>query len=157
VNSLPLRRFLSLVLVGGAAAPTGAVLGTGLLILLPEWLRFLKVLYLEVYGAAVILIMVFMPDGISGYLMALSRNLCQERPVDPRRVAPLPSLTRATAQEDGSIILSVRGLSKHFGGLKAVADPFGVGTGSQSPRGFLGGGQIGAGQNIWPLVFGNRN
>jgi branched-chain amino acid transport system permease protein len=111
--------FLTMVLLGGAAAPTGAVLGTGLLILLPEWLRFLKVIYLAVYGGAVILIMVFMPDGISGYLMALWRKLCPERPVDPRLVAPL-ALTRATAQEDGSIILSVRGLSKHFGGLKAV-------------------------------------
>ena len=60
--------FLTMVLLGGSAAPAGAVLGTALLILLPEWLRFLKVIYLAVYGAAVILIMVFMPDGIWGYV-----------------------------------------------------------------------------------------
>jgi branched-chain amino acid transport system permease protein len=42
--------FLTMVLLGGAAAPAGAVLGTGLLIPLPEWLRFLKVIYLAVYG-----------------------------------------------------------------------------------------------------------
>jgi branched-chain amino acid transport system permease protein len=111
--------FLTMVLLGGAAAPTGAVLGTGLLILLPEWLRFLKVIYLAVYGAAVILIMVFMPDGIWGYAVALWRKLRPERPFDPGFIAPL-GLTRETAKEDGSVILSVNRLSKHFGGLKAV-------------------------------------
>jgi branched-chain amino acid transport system permease protein len=111
--------FLTMVLLGGAAAPTGAVLGTGLLILLPEWLRFLKVIYLAVYGAAVILIMVFMPDGIWGYAVALWRKLRPERTYDPGFIAPL-GLTRETAKEDGSVILSVSRLSKHFGGLKAV-------------------------------------
>src|ERR1700694_32637 len=91
--------FLTMVLLGGAAAPTGAVLGTGLLILLPEWLRFLKVIYLAVYGAAVILIMVFMPDGIWGYAITLWRKLRPERPFDPGFIAPL-ALTHETAQED---------------------------------------------------------
>jgi branched-chain amino acid transport system permease protein len=111
--------FLTMVLLGGSSAPAGAVLGTGLLILLPEGLRFLKSVYLAVYGGAVILIMVFMPDGIWGYAMALWRRLFPERPIDPGLIAPLP-LTRETAREDGSVILSVNGLSKHFGGLKAV-------------------------------------
>jgi branched-chain amino acid transport system permease protein len=111
--------FLTMVLLGGAAAPAGAVLGTGLLILLPEWLRFLKVIYLAVYGGAVILIMVFMPDGIWGYAMTLWRKLRPERSIDLDFIAPL-ALTRETAREDGSIILVVHGLSKHFGGLKAV-------------------------------------
>jgi branched-chain amino acid transport system permease protein len=111
--------FLTMVLLGGAAAPAGAVLGTGLLVLLPEWLRFLKVIYLAVYGAAVILIMVFMPDGIWGYATALWRRLRPLRPFNPGFIPPL-ALTRETVRDDGSVILSVRGLSKHFGGLKAV-------------------------------------
>jgi branched-chain amino acid transport system permease protein len=113
--------FLTMVLVGGAAAPTGAVLGTGLLILLPEWLRFLKVIYLAVYGAAVILIMVFMPDGIWGYAISLWHQLRPKRPFDPALIAAL-ALAGETTRENGSIILSVDGLSKHFGGLKAVDD-----------------------------------
>jgi branched-chain amino acid transport system permease protein len=88
---------------------------------LPEWLRFLKVIYLAVYGAAVILIMVFMPDGIWGYATALWRKLRPEQPFDPGFVPPF-ALTRETARDDGSVILSVQGLSKHFGGLKAVDD-----------------------------------
>src|SRR5882762_1115310 len=113
--------FLTMVLLGGSAAPAGAVLGTGLLILLPEWLRFLKVIYLTVYGAAVILIMVFMPDGIWGYATGLWRKLVPVRPLEPEFIPPLP-LTRQVGNDDGSVILSVRGLSKHFGGLKAIDD-----------------------------------
>jgi branched-chain amino acid transport system permease protein len=111
--------FLTMVLLGGSAAPAGAVLGTALLILLPEWLRFLKVIYLAVYGAAVILIMVFMPDGIWGYATALWRRLRPARPSDPGFIPPF-ALVRGTARDDGAVMLSVRGLSKHFGGLKAV-------------------------------------
>jgi branched-chain amino acid transport system permease protein len=51
--------------------------------------------------------------------MTLWRKLRPERPFEPGFIAPL-ALTRETAREDGSVILSVHGLSKHFGGLKAV-------------------------------------
>jgi branched-chain amino acid transport system permease protein len=111
--------FLTMVLLGGSATPAGAVLGTALLILLPEWLRFLKVIYLAVYGAAVILIMVFMPDGIWGYATTLWRKLRPVRPTEPGFIAPF-ALARGTPRDDHATILSVRGLSKHFGGLKAV-------------------------------------
>ncbi|MGN6096360.1 MAG: branched-chain amino acid ABC transporter ATP-binding protein/permease [Bosea sp. (in: a-proteobacteria)] len=111
--------FLTMVLLGGVASPIGAVIGTGLLILIPEWLRFLKSipgLYLAIYGAAVILIVVFMPDGIWGYLRGL---------LDRFKRAVLPTRTSAALQLSGGgqgseTVLEVRGLSKHFGGLKAV-------------------------------------
>ena len=59
---------LTMVLLGGVANPFGALLGTSLLIILPEWLRFLRQVYLAVYGAAVILIMIFLPDGLWGFV-----------------------------------------------------------------------------------------
>ena len=34
--------FLTMALLGGVASPIGSAIGTGLLILIPEWLRFLK-------------------------------------------------------------------------------------------------------------------
>jgi branched-chain amino acid transport system permease protein len=111
--------FLTMSLLGGVRSPAGAGLGTGLLILLPEWLRFLKNIYLAVYGGAVILIMVFMPDGIWGFVLALWRRLFPVAPIAPGEVAPLP-LTQQVARPDGSVILTVSQLSKHFGGLKAV-------------------------------------
>ena len=111
--------FLTMVLLGGVASPIGAVIGTGLLILIPEWLRFLKSipgLYLAIYGAAVILIVLFMPDGIWGFL---------REQLDRFKRAVLPSRTAATLALSGGgegtdTVMEVRGLSKHFGGLKAV-------------------------------------
>src|SRR5271167_646391 len=63
--------FLTMSLLGGVASPIGSAIGTGLLILIPEWLRFLKSvpgLYLAIYGLSVILIIRFMPDGIWGFI-----------------------------------------------------------------------------------------
>jgi branched-chain amino acid transport system permease protein len=111
--------FLTMVLLGGVRSPFGAMLGTALLILLPEWLRFLKVIYLTVYGAAVILIMVFMPDGIWGFVSVQWRKLRPRTPVLPDAIAPLP-LVRQVAKDAGRIVLAVDDLSKHFGGLKAL-------------------------------------
>jgi branched-chain amino acid transport system permease protein len=109
--------FLTMALLGGIGSPVGAAIGTGLLILIPEWLRFLKSvpgLYLAIYGLAVILIVVFMSDGIWGFIARLFR-----RPVAalPPPVAPL---ALKPADSGAPAALEVRGLAKYFGGLKAV-------------------------------------
>src|SRR6202042_873023 len=109
--------FLTMSLLGGVASPIGAAIGTGLLILIPEWLRFLKSvpgLYLAVYGLAVILIVIFMPDGIWGYL----GKLFQARERGPPK--PAEQLTLHPVDSGAPLALEVRGLCKNFGGLKAV-------------------------------------
>jgi branched-chain amino acid transport system permease protein len=111
--------FLTMVLLGGVRSPFGAMLGTALLILLPEWLRFLKVVYLAVYGAAVILIMVFMPDGLWGFCSAQWRKLRPKPAVVANNIAALP-LVRQVATDTGRVVLAIENLSKHFGGLKAL-------------------------------------
>ncbi|SHN63028.1 ABC transporter permease subunit [Bradyrhizobium erythrophlei] len=111
--------FLTMSLLGGVASPIGSAIGTGLLILIPEWLRFLKSvpgLYLAIYGLSVILIIRYMPDGIWGFA-----KLATERWwLKARALAGGPALQLAPATVGGDIVLSVKGLSKHFGGLKAV-------------------------------------
>lgn len=111
--------FLTMSLLGGVASPIGSAIGTGLLILIPEWLRFLKSvpgLYLAIYGLSVILIIRFMPDGIWGFVTAgFDRFRAKARVPD----AGLP-LVLAPAATGGAMVLEVTGLSKHFGGLKAV-------------------------------------
>ena len=107
---------LTMGLLGGVASPVGSAIGTGLLILIPEWLRFLKSvpgLYLAIYGMAVILIVIFMPDGIWGFVGRLFR-----RGAAAPKTAPPLVLRPATSGSD--VVLEVRGLAKHFGGLKAV-------------------------------------
>lgn len=112
--------FLSMVLLGGAQSPLGGVIGTTLLILLPEWLKempkslqFIKDIYLVIYGLAVILIMVFMPQGIWGLLRSKFK---------PVAAAPGPAAALTLGATDGKkdVLLQLSGLSKHFGGLRAV-------------------------------------
>jgi branched-chain amino acid transport system permease protein len=87
-----------------------------LLILIPEWLRFLKSvpgLYLAIYGMAVILIVVFMPDGIWGFVSRLFKRAA------PAAIVSRP-LALKPADSGAPSALEVKGLSKYFGGLKAV-------------------------------------
>jgi branched-chain amino acid transport system permease protein len=111
--------FLTMALLGGVASPIGAAIGTGLLILIPEWLRFLKSvpgLYLAIYGLFVILIVRFMPDGIWGFVQEL---ITKWRAKATPQIAS-PALQLVPAKIGGDMVLEVTGLSKHFGGLKAV-------------------------------------
>jgi branched-chain amino acid transport system permease protein len=111
--------FLTMSLLGGSASPIGSAIGTGLLILIPEWLRFLKSvpgLYLAIYGLFVILIIRFMPDGIWGFV-TVAYERWRAKTKAPAPSAPL-KLMPATA--GGDMVLEVTGLSKYFGGLKAV-------------------------------------
>ena len=107
---------LTMALLGGVQSPFGAVVGTGLLVILPEWLRFLRQAYLAIYGAAVILIMVFLPDGLWGFVTERVRRAA--KPITGA-VPPLPLLSQ-TGSESEEIALGVEGLAKHFGGLKAL-------------------------------------
>ena len=106
---------LTMALLGGVQSPFGALLGTTVLVLLPEWLRFIQRFYLAIYGAAVILIMVFLPDGLWGF--AASR-LRRAKPIEGA-VRPLPLLSQ-TGAASAEIALGITGLAKHFGGLKAL-------------------------------------
>ena len=107
---------LTMALLGGMQSPFGALLGTFALVILPEWLRFLKQAYLAVYGGAVILIMIFLPDGVWGWA---ARRLHRPAHAVQGRIAPLPLLSaRAGATDDA--VLEIDGLAKHFGGLRAL-------------------------------------
>src|ERR1700742_3886671 len=112
-------QFLTMSLLGGVASPIGSVIGTGLLILIPEWLRFLKSvpgLYLAIYGLFVILIIRFMPDGIWGFVSAAFERWRAQTKAPPA----VRALQLRPATVGGDIVLEVTGLSKYFGGLKAV-------------------------------------
>lgn len=107
---------LTMALLGGVQSPFGSLVGTMVLVILPEWLRFLKQIYLAVYGASVILIMVFLPDGLWGLM--LNRVIRRSKPIKGD-VPPLPLLSER-GLETSDIVLKVEGLAKHFGGVKAL-------------------------------------
>jgi branched-chain amino acid transport system permease protein len=53
-----------MVVVGGPGYFFGPMLGSAVGVLLPEWLRFAQAWYLFVFGVAVILLMLWLPDGL---------------------------------------------------------------------------------------------
>jgi branched-chain amino acid transport system permease protein len=117
--------FLTAVLLGGVQSPFGGVIGTVLIVQMPEWLKQLpealhviKDVYLAVYGIGVILIMVFLPEGIWGLIKVWrSRFAKPAGPTDTTGVVPLEF---DVAGSGSGPLLQLRGLAKHFGGLKAV-------------------------------------
>jgi branched-chain amino acid transport system permease protein len=53
-----------MVVVGGAGYFWGPLVGSAVGVLLPEWLRFAQAWYLFVFGVAVVLMMLWLPDGL---------------------------------------------------------------------------------------------
>ncbi len=95
-------------LLGGVASPIGSAIGTGLLILIPEWLRFLKSvpgLYLAIYGLSVILIIRYMPDGIWGFIKIATERWRAKAKALPRglalQLAPATDRRRHRARGQG--------------------------------------------------------
>ncbi len=103
---------LTITVVGGRGRLSGAVLGALLLIHAPEWFRFLEGSYLILYGVALLATIVLAPHGLAGVLERLF-------PARPRRLpiaVPLPPQAKPAA----GVVLRVEGLTKAFGGVRAV-------------------------------------
>jgi branched-chain amino acid transport system permease protein len=80
-----------MVVVGGPGYFLGPVLGSAVGVVLPEWLRFAQGWYLFVFGASVVLLMIWLPDGllsIPSRLRALrqARKASADRAVAAREV-----------------------------------------------------------------------
>ena len=58
-----IMRYL-MVVVGGPGYFFGPVLGSAVGVVLPEWLRFAQAWYLFVFGLAVVVLMIWLPDGL---------------------------------------------------------------------------------------------
>jgi branched-chain amino acid transport system permease protein len=127
---------LAMAVLGGNGSAIGAIVGATLLTLLPEVLRFLKDSYMMVYAAGIVAVMIFMPGGIAGLVKGLPfalrlRAWWNAGSAATQQVAvsvatrdgvggrPIPAKVASGAESNGTL-LSVKGLAKHFGGLKAV-------------------------------------
>ncbi|PUE19123.1 branched-chain amino acid ABC transporter permease [Limnohabitans sp. MMS-10A-160] len=53
-----------MVVVGGPGYFLGPILGSAVGVVLPEWLRFAQAWYLFVFGASVVVLMIWLPDGL---------------------------------------------------------------------------------------------
>jgi len=74
-----------MVVVGGAGYFFGPLLGAAVGVLLPEWLRFAQAWYLLVFGLAVVLLTLWLPDG----LLSIPDRILARRQARARRAATL--------------------------------------------------------------------
>jgi branched-chain amino acid transport system permease protein len=65
---------LLMVIVGGSGRFFGPMLGAAIVILLPEWLRFMKDWYLVMFGLAVVALMIWLPGGLLSIAERLRRT-----------------------------------------------------------------------------------
>jgi branched-chain amino acid transport system permease protein len=116
---------------GGVGTVWGPVIGAAILIPVSETLHaefgaILPGIQGVIYGFAIIVVILTAPDGVYWKVRDLlhlrSRAAPQLTPEPAGNVTHLDSVAprRAAAVAQGEVILDVRGLSKSFGGLKAV-------------------------------------
>jgi branched-chain amino acid transport system permease protein len=72
-------RLVTMVVIGGMASIWGAVFGAALLTLLPEWLHAFADFEMIVYGLILILVMIFMPRGLTRGLIDAYERFHRQR------------------------------------------------------------------------------
>jgi branched-chain amino acid transport system permease protein len=87
-----------MVVLGGPGYFFGPVLGAAVGVLLPEWLRFAQAWYLFVFGSAVIVLMLWLPDG----LLSIPDRLRARRQSREASAARAAAAAAAAAQEGAS-------------------------------------------------------
>jgi branched-chain amino acid transport system ATP-binding protein/branched-chain amino acid transport system permease protein len=133
--------FLMMLIVGGQYNLVGATVGTVLIMLLLEFLRYLLEDVLTVpfevtahlrkvvYASVLILVLVVRPSGLfPERFIRYSRSKTAKYPLPGAELTTVTALhpsarqqrLDAAHQRNASAVLSCRGLSKHFGGLMAV-------------------------------------
>jgi branched-chain amino acid transport system permease protein len=122
-----------MVAIGGIGLYWGAVVGAVLLTVLPEALRKFGDWEVPLYGLALIVVILFLRRGIAGLFArkgAAARaagtraaDLDARVPAPAARPAPLASsIARNPGGGRTEPLLEIRGVSKQFGGVRAVRD-----------------------------------
>lgn len=117
--------------VGGFGALAGPVIGSAIFVVLPELLRPIAELRLAVFGGILILVMLFMPGGIYGYVQRFlglyMKNEKEPLPLSPANTSVVDNSLRGNHKATDNlaandILLEVKGVSKNFGGVLALSN-----------------------------------
>jgi branched-chain amino acid transport system permease protein len=130
-------KLVLMTVIGGLGSIGGTVLGAAVVTILPELLRDLQVVYMAVFGLAVVAVLLLAPRGlgvVGDWLLApwLPRSesgrasgnvLSIQREQDAANDGDRPSLQRGAAPgPDAPVLMRVQSLGKHFGGVYALTD-----------------------------------
>ncbi len=106
---------LLVVVVGGASRTLGPLIGSAVVVFLPEMLASLAEYRLLVFGAGLLIVLLAAPGGIAGALAHLVRPRKARAPAQPDLDLALAHITAARGS------LSAEGVRVAFGGVVAVA------------------------------------
>jgi branched-chain amino acid transport system permease protein len=112
---------LTSVLMGGSGTLYGPLVGSVILNLIPTIFAKMHEYHLYIYGGIILVTIVFLPDGIVGSLMK-TRVLGWLRRRPPGVEAAPAERDPALANTAGAPVIAVRGLTKNFGGIRALND-----------------------------------
>ncbi|MDO8673497.1 MAG: ATP-binding cassette domain-containing protein, partial [Dehalococcoidia bacterium] len=118
--------FLLSIVVGGMGTLVGPIVGTFLLTLLPEALSAFQAYRMVVYGATLMLLMIFIPEGIMGGVRKLTARARGTTTLDEREKAVVgevvepPAYSYRQFHRNAGPLLVVKGITKNFGGLRAI-------------------------------------
>jgi ABC-type branched-subunit amino acid transport system ATPase component/ABC-type branched-subunit amino acid transport system permease subunit len=111
---------LTSALMGGSGTLFGPLVGSVVLNLIPTVFASLHDYHLYIYGGIILVTIVFLPKGIVGSLRQIPAFRRLRQP--PAAIVPDPSvLDFARRSANGGPALMVRGLSKSFGGIRALS------------------------------------
>jgi ABC-type branched-subunit amino acid transport system ATPase component/ABC-type branched-subunit amino acid transport system permease subunit len=111
------------VVFGGIGTIWGPAVGAGILTVLGELTRNFGSYQLIMYAVAIVLVIQLVPHGISGLFAQLQRP-ASRRPAASGSAAPVDNVVLLSRKSPtiGGVLLRVTGISKRFGGLKALND-----------------------------------
>jgi ABC-type branched-subunit amino acid transport system ATPase component/ABC-type branched-subunit amino acid transport system permease subunit len=118
---------LAMVVIGGMRSFLGPAIGAVFFILFREFLSIYTENWLLWFGLLFLAFIIFFPDGLVGVTERLAapfrRSEVKDAAMAARRVdeQAFPSFLRRGTEGDGTV-LTAEGISKSFGGLKAVQD-----------------------------------
>lgn len=122
--------YLFMALIGGVGSVWGALLGSGILTLLKQWLQGLLPHLLGstgnyetiVFGLLIVLLMQRAPGGLWPLLVRLVPARLRTRQRLPAAEAPARALPQRERPAHGEVILEARHVTRRFGGLVANND-----------------------------------
>ncbi|NDU74816.1 ATP-binding cassette domain-containing protein [Actinomadura sp. DSM 109109] len=113
--------FLLVVIIGGAARLAGPIIGTLLFFALPELLTGLAEWRGLIYGAALLVLMVYAPHGIAGAWDKLrARHGRSPDPASPAAAGASDDAAEVRPPRGGPLGVELSGIRKSFGGVHAL-------------------------------------
>jgi len=127
--------FLVIVIFGGLGTILGPIVGTIILLVLPEIIQKMAEYRLIVYGCVLLLVLIFMPAGVVGSVRELIEKIAPllfrkkheitDGKIEGKLSIHLLSRARLVLQENSQntkdeTLLEIRNITKRFGGLEAL-------------------------------------